>query len=388
MSPLQRIKQAMQKRLRFKEDDALVVDATVSCLTASCHKDLEERVWLQVVGPPSSGKTESVLPFSGDEMAVFISELTENSLMSSYVSENGDEDMSLIPKLDGKLLVIKDLTLTLDLPPKQRDKVIATLRDAYDGETGRASGTKGTQQYKSKFGVLACVTDEIDQFMARHQRLGERFLMFRMQREPLAFKERHERSYHVMSQALDKKDQWKAELRAAVQESLKEIRVLCRQNPRLPLKEEDVWSILRPGDLLALLRTSSGNETAISPEMGGRVCQQLMNLGRAHMIADGRTEWGPSEDALVRRVAVDSLEPLRKRIVRAMYKLGPHRPARPMKWLEERVGSTRGKILPALNQMLYVGVTERPQEDDVSHEPLFKLSGDAYEAIKESRLFE
>src|SRR5262249_36930826 len=84
----------------------------------------------------------------------------------------------LLPQLDGKTLVIKDFTTILSMNPLARDEVFGILRDAYDGHASKHFGT-GRREYKSKFNLLAGVTNAIES--AWHlSSLGERFLCFNM----------------------------------------------------------------------------------------------------------------------------------------------------------------------------------------------------------------
>ena len=90
-------------------------------------------------------------------------------------------DHSLLPKLDGKVLVIKDFTALLNMPREARQQILGDLRDAYDGNAAKAFGTHvETRRYTSKFGIMAAVTGAIDKHAAVMQQLGERFLKLRL----------------------------------------------------------------------------------------------------------------------------------------------------------------------------------------------------------------
>src|SRR5947207_2882958 len=91
-----------------------------------------EPVWFYIVGPPSSGKTEPLRAFKDLPSVFFLSSMSPNSLVSGFTTK--EEDTDLLPKLNGKTLLIKDFTVTLQMTASSRDALLGVLRDAYDGE--------------------------------------------------------------------------------------------------------------------------------------------------------------------------------------------------------------------------------------------------------------
>ena len=73
--------------------------------------------------------------------------------------QDGDNDPSLIPKLDGKVLVIKDFTVILKERHEIASAILSQLRDAFDGSIRKAFGTGKDKKYNAKFGVIAAVTN-------------------------------------------------------------------------------------------------------------------------------------------------------------------------------------------------------------------------------------
>lgn len=135
-------------------------------------------LWMFIVAPPGGTKTEAVLPLTGGVKIDTVSTLTPHTLISG-ANFGGGSDPSLIPKLNGKILIIKDFTSVLDMPFSERDEIFGILRDAYDGECKKPFGNGIIRSYKSKFGIIACVTPVIEQFTEDHAALGERFLRWR-----------------------------------------------------------------------------------------------------------------------------------------------------------------------------------------------------------------
>lgn len=158
------------------EQDAQLLDFVL--LPAVALKwSKENPLWAQIIGPPGCGKTAHLLLHEDWEDAVFVSRLSKNTLISGFRPEGDlDDDPSLLPKLDGKVLIVKDFTCILQGPREERDAVIGQLRDVFDGTASRSLGNVGLQTYKSKFNVLLAVTPVIDGYYSINTQLGERFI--------------------------------------------------------------------------------------------------------------------------------------------------------------------------------------------------------------------
>lgn len=306
-----------RKHLILKEDDGAIVEAVLSTIVANMHPTLVERVWLHIVGPPSSMKTECLRPYDGHPLIVSISSLTENSLISGYRDETG-ADPSLVLLLHNKIGMIKDLTALLKDQPAKIDKIFGDLRDLFDGYCSKASGTRGLVKYQSSFGMITCVTDFIDSYMEQHQQLGERFLMVRTARFPLSTKETLAGLACALSNLEDKK-KWRALIRTDIHNLLDHI-VATRLSGPLPSLDTDATDfVLAAAHLLALLRTAPIDERPVEAEQGFRIMQQLHNLGMAHTMLRGAKGWGRQEQVFLRRILLDTLTPTRKAYLLMLY---------------------------------------------------------------------
>lgn len=156
-------------------DDSTVLDVIAGVIQA--HRIPGDPVWMFLVGAPGGAKTEILRAFSGHELVFPLSKFSPKTLVSGFVRE---EDPSLLPKLDGRVLVVKDFTTVLQMQREARAEIFSTLRDAYDGEVAQSFGTGETKRYSSRFGLIAAVTPAIDDYDALHAQLGERFLKFRV----------------------------------------------------------------------------------------------------------------------------------------------------------------------------------------------------------------
>lgn len=153
-----------------------------------CQVDHAAPIWLMVEGNPSSGKTEAVFTLKGVNSVFALDTLTENSFLSGYVEDKvpgqkskGKKKPQLLDQLDGKTVVIKDLTTLLSGRDDKVKKVLGELQSIYDGEFSKATGTVGVLRSKSVFALIACVTPAA---IRRHRQymsmIGGRFLTFRL----------------------------------------------------------------------------------------------------------------------------------------------------------------------------------------------------------------
>lgn len=165
--------EAYRKWLELASDEVLLV--LFGVLVANQLPG--DPLWLFLVAPPGGCKSELLMSLSGVPTVYAMTSLTPHALISGAQGPGGT-DPSLLPLLDGKVLVIKDFTAILSMPGLQRDEILGILRDAYDGTASKPFGTGIRRQYKSRFGILAGVTPIIEQYASQHTLLGERFLRY------------------------------------------------------------------------------------------------------------------------------------------------------------------------------------------------------------------
>lgn len=178
----------MSRKL-FKELEAvfnehLVLDSDPAYLKVVFGTILANRlnthpVWLMIIARASSGKSEVACSTHLCGEIFIASKLNKKSFISHVPrSKENPQDPSLLPKLNGKVLVIPDMSTLSTLHPNERAEVFAILRSAFDGEYSDSSGM-GTKTFKSKFGVMACATPIFEYSKTFDSSLGERFIHFR-----------------------------------------------------------------------------------------------------------------------------------------------------------------------------------------------------------------
>jgi hypothetical protein len=276
-------------------------------------------VWLMIVGPPSDGKTATVLLLKTAQGVYCVDTVTENFLASGYRDEKtGKSAPDLFKELDGKCVVIKEFGTVLSLRADKVRKFLGDLQAIYDREYSKATGTVGTIRGKAAFSILACATPatlhDHQQYMAR---IGPRFLTYRAPDLTEAEEEEGLEMFWEASHEARKKVL--VELRQLVAEHLAE----CMDRTFAPSPEtrEQKRFINRLAQLVADGRTDvrfqkihdvdTGVDRYASEisqvEKPFRVQQQLRNLSRSLALVHGRDRMTDHELELLRRVALSSL---------------------------------------------------------------------------------
>jgi hypothetical protein len=128
-------------------------------------------VWLGIVGPPSSAKTEilnstAVLP-KVFQAATF----TPAALLSGTPTKQRDKNLAL-----------KDFGSILSLRPDAKAEALGALRELYDGSWTRRIGTGGGREltWRGKLGLIFASTGVIDIHHTVISQMGDRYLLTRL----------------------------------------------------------------------------------------------------------------------------------------------------------------------------------------------------------------
>jgi hypothetical protein len=156
-------------------------------------------VWLGVVAPPSSAKTEILNSISALPNVVQAATLTAAALLSGTPKKDRGQGAKggLLRQIgDFGILAIKDFGSVLSMHPETRSELLAGLREIYDGAWTRHFGTDGgkTLSWTGKLGLIFASTNAIDSYHAVIGNLGDRWLLTRMapQKGQLARAIKHE----------------------------------------------------------------------------------------------------------------------------------------------------------------------------------------------------
>jgi hypothetical protein len=281
-------------------------------------------VWLLISGPPSIGKSESLLALRGATGLVYVDTLTDNALASGYISPRTGQpgQASLLQGVHEKCLVVKDLTTVFSLRQDKVKKLLGDLLVAFDGQYAKATGTLGVLEFECRFALLACITS---QALAKHQRymsvIGNRFLAYEV--PPLT--EAMQTAALAQCWALRDKRGKTLDLRKRVQSYLTTLRTAkAGQITMAPPHQRCIDQLAR---LIARGRVgvyaSAGQRVSeeseyVSPEQPFRVHEQLRVLAASLARVHDRTTVTDHELEMLRRVAISSLPADRAEILRLL----------------------------------------------------------------------
>lgn len=285
--------------------------ATATSLDVS-QEDETPLVWMIIVGVPGSDKTQRVLTLKACGHTTFLDTLTVNSFVSGYVhKETGGGAKNLLPDLDGKCLIIKDLTTLFSQRSENVQKILGDLQSIYDGSYSKATGTVGVLSFESQFTILACITP---QALKKHQgymsSIGGRFLCFGV--EALTESETEE-GFGLIWNTEGRKDKVRT-LEQLVVEHVADILTFPLEFQKETLDQQEVINTL--AELMAAGRSVleygvvDGGKRVIAnhqTEQPWRGTFQLRNLGRALARVHGRDHLTEHELEILRRVVLSSI---------------------------------------------------------------------------------
>jgi hypothetical protein len=162
----------------LKLDSTDLIDVTLGCMLA--NRLPGDPVWLQLVGPSGCAKSVICMALDCHWDVEAIDTLTPATLISGSTTAMGG-DPSLLPKLDGRILVIKDFTTILEMQIAYRNEIFGIFRSVYDGCYAKPFGNgQMTRSGKSKFGFITGVTPAIELYTEGFTALGERFVRYNL----------------------------------------------------------------------------------------------------------------------------------------------------------------------------------------------------------------
>jgi hypothetical protein len=285
------------------------IDVALAVITANRMEG--DPLWMFLVAPPSGGKTE-VLRALDDVPDVYpLSSLTAQTFASGF--ERKGTETSLLPKIDGKTLTMKDFGTVLSMYREKKAEILAQLREIYDGSFAKEFGNGKQFRWVGKVGFLAGVTPIIDREFSLNQILGERFLLLRVKSaDPRALARR------AMAQRQREGDQRRA-LRRIVAEFLPTVRLTPP-----PMSEGMKEAVASLAEFTALARSqvmfdARGEIDYIpAPEGPGRLAKQLCLLIEALAVVRGGEEVSVDDYLTLSQVAEDTLPAQRRTMIEAL----------------------------------------------------------------------
>jgi hypothetical protein len=144
-----------------------------------------EPIWLGLIGPPSSAKTEILNSTAQLPHVVQATTLTCAALLSGTPKRQRDKNAKggLLRQIgDFGIISLKDFGSVLSMHAETRAELLAMLREVYDGAVTRHFGIDGgkTLSWQGKVGMIFAATPVIDSYYGVIGSMGDRFLMSRL----------------------------------------------------------------------------------------------------------------------------------------------------------------------------------------------------------------
>jgi hypothetical protein len=142
-------------------------------------------VWLGLIGPPSSAKTEILNSTSRLPRVMPEGTLTQASLLSGTPRKQRDKGAKggLLQEIgDFGIIALKDFGSILSMRPDTKAETLQALREIYDGRWTRQLGTDGGKRlhWEGKLGLIFAATGVIDSHYSVIAAMGDRFLLSRL----------------------------------------------------------------------------------------------------------------------------------------------------------------------------------------------------------------
>ena len=164
-------------------DDPTPIHAVLGAVAANMLPG--DAVWLGVIAPPSSAKTEILNALARVPHIEMAATLTPAALLSSTPKRQVGPGAKggLLNKIGAfGVLVLRDFGSILSMHGETRTELLAALREIYDGAWTRHLGVDGGKElsWRGKLGLVFAATESLDDYHAVIASLGHRFLICRM----------------------------------------------------------------------------------------------------------------------------------------------------------------------------------------------------------------
>ena len=326
-------------------------------------------VWLMVVGPPSSGKTEILQALAPLPQTFMVGSLSgEAALLSATPRQTRASDATggLLRQIGQRgTLILKDFTSILEMHREKRAEVFKSLREIYDGHWNRPVGSEGgrTIGWEGHCGLLAGVTPAIEHYHSISSSMGERWMYYRLIPPPRGLQARL-----ILAQR-GKKKIMQAELREAVTEYVGKLDLSCPVDVTQAVGEY----ITRLGDWVTNTRSSVHRnargelDSITQPEAPARLTLLLLQVYHSLVLM------GTNKPHLtVRRLALDCIPEIRMEAL-----LGISRtPQNTADLVRSTRLPSRSTAVRALEDLSELGTVTRTADG------VWKLSGDTEAKVK------
>jgi len=280
-------------------------------------------VWLLLLAGSSGGKTVLLQLLDGlKEYIMPIDELTVNTMASGY--KGSREEVSLLHKANGLILVFKDFTTLLSMNKENLRTVMGQFRAIYDGSYEKKTGNAGDVSWAGKIGIIAGGTTSVQRLMRQYTDQGERFINYLIEQpDPI---EMTTRAIFNRKNIKEKEESIKNNVADWVRGTLASA---SRENFDIPEDIQKEMILIANFSTLArspVKMNFKDEEVEFVPEreMPARMATMLTNLALTFIIMNPEGVLAPADATILYKCALDSIPSDRRLILRLLtqYKTG------------------------------------------------------------------
>jgi hypothetical protein len=267
-----------------------------------------EMLWLRIIGPSRSGKTELLRAIAEHPDCAEIEAITPASLRGGFKGTP-----KLLDRINGKLVIDKDISSILTARKDMRTEIFGLLRSVKDGKlTADFGSDEGHLSQDTRFDWLLASTSYIEQQRQLEGLLGERFIDLRWRpgdREEMAFRAATNNPYLENIRGVLAVDVLSLMFRAGE----------LTKAESYVLSAIDLRTIAGIADTVAVARTpiqqdKQGHLIAMpEPEVGTDLAQGFSRIASALLLLD-MTDFTP----YIQRLAWDCIPSVRVRLLRSL----------------------------------------------------------------------
>lgn len=342
-----------------KDYDTDALNAMLAAAAVERFEDNSDPIWLLLISGPGNAKTETVQALDGAGAIVTSSIVSDAALLSGTPARERSRGATggLLRKIGPRgLLVIKDFTSILSMDRTLRAKVLAALREIYDGRWTREVGSGGgaSLSWRGRIATIGAVTTAWDTHQAVVSVMGDRFVLVRVD----STVHRQDAGRKAIGNT-----GYEAEMRAELAAAAGGVIAGMNTSP-IALNTKMTERLLGVADLVTRARTGVERDykgdviDAHAPEMPTRFAKQLAQVVRGG-VAIGLSRREAMRLAI--RCARDSVPPLRLEILNYLAKC-PNSTTTDVRKGIDKPRNTVDRELQALHMLGLVTVNEVERE--------------------------
>jgi hypothetical protein len=317
--PIEDLKRVFRKW--FYLEDENLIDIAVAVYVANLFDS--DPIWMLIIAPPSNTKTEILRAFDGHEDSFFISNLTPQTLVSGILKKKNMEEPSLLPRLNDKLVVLKEFTTVLSMRSENQQEILSQLREAYDGQYTKIFGNGKEINWKGRFGLIAACTPVYDKHYAVIGSMGERFLLYRIDDVDGQKMGLQARNIVGLESVM------RPELTKSLHKFIDQFRDTEKMKSEfvVDISEDMEFRIISLACFVAVARcpVERDNRNRIlylpAPEGTGRLTKQFIQMGKALAIVNGKRTIDEDIYSTVKKIGLDLVPQQRLRVIETLWEM-------------------------------------------------------------------